>query len=477
MGNSPSDCLVCAAFAENGPRPSWLTSAQQDELLETMVEITYVSVRGRVLEGSLPALSLASELRQYVAGVIGTDPEDITMERKTHTVLDQEFPLIHTGAEEPTGHQSPRTPTQLLGTLTSPDLSHGSTGSPHHHKHHKHRHKSKIKVFRHWQPAALCGARDSNLRLWAMASGSPLYTLEGHTAGVTCVNVDWTARFAISGSGDMTLRLWDLTLQLSIGHLKGHRGGVTCVSTHWPEVRAASGGLDHLVCLWDLQKLKLLASLEGHIAAVTSVALDWRLGRVLSGSADRTVKLWDTKGVLLANLEGHGGPVVSLCADWKDQTAYSCCADGQVKHWDLQAGAAIGGLQFPSQGLVALQVDWVSKQALAAFHGHIELWDLSLEERKATVGEGEQRAGAIRCVEVDWNGMQAAATADDGTCTVWDLKTGEVVSTMAGHGFAVDCAAFFWERKTVRYGTLWWTVPSMQQEPSMWSGKAGSCGC
>ena len=57
---------------------------------------------------------------------------------------------------------------------------------------------------------ALSGSADHTLRLWDLATGETLRTLEGHTRGVSAVAVLADGSRALSGSWDDTLRLWDL---------------------------------------------------------------------------------------------------------------------------------------------------------------------------------------------------------------------------------------------------------------------------
>ena len=57
---------------------------------------------------------------------------------------------------------------------------------------------------------ALSGSCDNTLRLWDLATGETLRTLEGHTDWVTAVAVLADGSRALSGSDDNTLRLWDL---------------------------------------------------------------------------------------------------------------------------------------------------------------------------------------------------------------------------------------------------------------------------
>ena len=77
---------------------------------------------------------------------------------------------------------------------------------------------------------ALSGSEDNTLRLWDLATGETLRTLEGHTTWVIAVAVLADGSRALSGSWDNTLRLWDLATGADPAHPRrahrwGQRGG------------------------------------------------------------------------------------------------------------------------------------------------------------------------------------------------------------------------------------------------------------
>jgi WD40 repeat protein len=76
---------------------------------------------------------------------------------------------------------------------------------------------------------ALSGSYDSTLRLWDLATGGTLRTLEGHSSGVNAVAMLADGTRALSGSDDKTLRLWDLASGESLRTL-GHASKVTGVA-------------------------------------------------------------------------------------------------------------------------------------------------------------------------------------------------------------------------------------------------------
>jgi WD40 repeat protein len=60
---------------------------------------------------------------------------------------------------------------------------------------------------------------DNTLKVWELARGRALATLEGHTASVTACAVTPDNRHVVSASTDHTLKVWDLATH-------------TCRSTH-----------------------------------------------------------------------------------------------------------------------------------------------------------------------------------------------------------------------------------------------------
>ena len=52
------------------------------------------------------------------------------------------------------------------------------------------------------------GSWDKTLKVWNVAAGRCLATLEGHSKGVMCVAVLPDGRRVVSGSADMTLKLF-----------------------------------------------------------------------------------------------------------------------------------------------------------------------------------------------------------------------------------------------------------------------------
>jgi len=103
------------------------------------------------------------------------------------------------------------------------------------------------------RPARGLRVLDGTLKVWELASGRALTTLEGHTSKLTACAVTSDGRHVVSASFDKTLKVGEL----------------------------ASG--------------RALATLEGHTYRVTACALTADGRHVVSASEDNTLKVWNLK--------------------------------------------------------------------------------------------------------------------------------------------------------------------------------------
>jgi hypothetical protein len=92
------------------------------------------------------------------------------------------------------------------------------------------------------------------------------------------------------------VRLWDLASGREVRTLQGHFDNVWSVAFHPDGTRLASAGWDQTVRIWDIASGLELAVLKGHPDRVLGVAFSPD-GNLLAtaGGTDQTVRLWDAR--------------------------------------------------------------------------------------------------------------------------------------------------------------------------------------
>jgi WD40 repeat protein len=148
-------------------------------------------------------------------------------------------------------------------------------------------------LLRSWPTAVASGSSDNTLRLWDLATGETLRTLEGHTNGVSAVAVLADGSRALSGSFDNTLRLWDLATGETLRTLEGHSNLVSSVAVLADSRRALSGSFDNTLRLWDLATGQCVAEFTAD-AAIDCVAFA-RDDLVVAGSAEGKIHVLESR--------------------------------------------------------------------------------------------------------------------------------------------------------------------------------------
>src|SRR5262249_29112013 len=96
-----------------------------------------------------------------------------------------------------------------------------------------------------------------------------------------------------SGSADKTVKVWDVAGGQCLLTLQGHQRPVQACAFSPDGTRLASGSSDQTVKVWDAASGQCLLTLQGHQGWVRACAWSADGTRLVSGSSDQTVKVWD----------------------------------------------------------------------------------------------------------------------------------------------------------------------------------------
>ena len=127
---------------------------------------------------------------------------------------------------------------------------------------------------------------DNTVRVWQVATGQCIQTLEGHTDWVTSVAFSHDASHIVSGSWDNTVRVWQVATGQCIQTLEGHTDWVRSVAFSHDASHIVSGSWDNTVRVWQVatgqciqttdigvatQSLRLTRDQRGHLQVITDV--------------------------------------------------------------------------------------------------------------------------------------------------------------------------------------------------------------
>jgi WD40 repeat protein len=296
------------------------------------------------------------------------------------------------------------------------------------------------------------GSWDRTVKLWDVASGEELKTLAGHSGLVTSVAFSPDGKTLASGSSDKTMKLWDVASGREVKTLVGHTNWVNSVAFSPDGKILASGSVDKTVRLWNVASGKEIRTLMGHTDKVNSVAFSPDGETLASGSMDRTVRLWDVaSGVELRELAGHSGWVWSVAFSPSGNTLASGSADNAIKLWAVASGKEIATLAGHAVAVrsVAFSPDGKTLASGSA-DNTIKLWAAASGKEMGTF---ESHTSWISSVALSPDGKTLASGSADKTVRLWDATTGKEIRTLVGHTNSVNSVAFSPDGKTIASGS------------------------
>ncbi|WP_147425220.1 WD40 repeat domain-containing serine/threonine protein kinase [Bailinhaonella thermotolerans] len=165
----------------------------------------------------------------------------------------------------------------------------------------------------------------------------------------------------------------------------------------------------------------LTGTADAHDGQVRALAVAADGSTVATGGDDRTVRLWD--GVRdgsppVAVLPGHSGAVVAVAFGGGGKILASADSRGDIRLWETPAGRSLGVVQGARVRAVAVNA-YGGVVAAGREDGTVSLWDVRTHERIADL---RGHRGAVRAVAFDRSSSVLVAASDDGTVRFWNVE-------------------------------------------------------
>jgi WD40 repeat protein/HEAT repeat protein len=153
----------------------------------------------------------------------------------------------------------------------------------------------------------LSGSADMTVRLWDLNTGAEKRQFPGHKDIVWAVAFSPTGPFAASGGGmqkdpagggfiegarDHEIRLWDVETGTEVRRCRGHAKAVGCLAFSRDGRRLLSGGADFTLRLWQVATGEQFALFTEHKDVLRAVEFFPDGRRALSGGEDKVLRVW-----------------------------------------------------------------------------------------------------------------------------------------------------------------------------------------
>ena len=239
----------------------------------------------------------------------------------------------------------------------------------------------------------LTAAVDNSARIWDVATGMQVQTLEG-TGLSAAAAISPDGKRIATGSERRTARIWD-TLGNRLAETPDLRAEVTAVAFS-PDGRLLFTGDQNGWCrLWDASAagqsgaLKLLWEAQRHSRGVISVRFLPGGKRILTASSDRTVAQWDAAAgrEIVPLALGHAAAVTAMAVSPDGRRALTVCEDGRVRLWDVESARQLGEFSVPGETITAVAFSPDGSSAVTTS-------TLAAESQNAATGKRGSRTAA-----------------------------------------------------------------------------------
>ena len=280
----------------------------------------------------------------------------------------------------------------------------------------------------------ISSSRDSTIKLWNLEQFKEAQTFRGHKGWVNSVSFGRENEF-ISAGEDNTVKFWRIGRSTALRSFTIHREGVTSVMLA-PNGQSFLTSGDNVAKLWTLNG-KEIATFEGHRDRVNTASYSPDGKTIATGSIDRTIRLWNLKGEPLETIQGHEGTITRISFSPAGTQLLSASTDKTARLWQVNPVPRL------NTGFSAMSVSADGRIiAIAAPDNTIQLQNstdfLLLKAHTAPITQ----------VQISPDDSLLISASADKTIRLWNISTGELIRTIAGHNERVTALSFSPDRES-----------------------------
>ena len=284
----------------------------------------------------------------------------------------------------------------------------------------------------------------------------------GHNGVVTSITFAFDSRAALSGAADGSLILWDAATGRMLNRFTGHRYRITSVALAPDGRTALAGSCDYrgiytdATCttgelyLWDVRTGWRRSSFMGHRDGIIRVAFAPDGRTIFSVTSSNIVTVWDVQTRRAIRSFGSEGATTAAAfsADGKLAATGKCktydwhegvCSRNEIVVWEIETGVVhrtiqdygwVMGMAFAPDGQTLVAALCSSGYAGDCHRSIPVTWDVMTGNliQSYTPAQGS----LITHFAFNPDGQTFLAASNRGL-TLWDVHSGDVLDTFAGH--------------------------------------------
>ncbi len=296
----------------------------------------------------------------------------------------------------------------------------------------------------------LTGSGDQTARLWELATGREVRTLEGHASTVNSVDFSPDGSSALTSSLDGTARIWNLAAGSEVRQFSTSYLPPRAKSATHEQIRVAAFSPDGrtvltagtTIRLWDVANGQEIRRFAGSGSAAFSPD-----GRMLLVTANQIARLYEiATGREIGTLAGHAAQIVSAAFSPDSRSVITASWDSTARLWDVSTFREIRRFTIPERLISNVAFSTDGRRILTGsfvFGGTAaspEMNDTAIRVWDATTGREEQRVPSYTTdAAFAPDNTSVASVAADGALHLWRADTGEEIRRFGGALSAVDC--------------------------------------
>ncbi|XP_072539040.1 angio-associated migratory cell protein [Salminus brasiliensis] len=290
---------------------------------------------------------------------------------------------------------------------------------------------------------AITGGEDDKAYVWSVANGEVLFECTGHKDSVTCAGFSHDSKLVSSGDMSGLIKVWKIETKEEIWSFEV--GDLEWLQWHPGALVLLAGTADGNVWMWKIPSGEC-KTFQGPNCQATSGKILPDGKRMMVGYEDGTLRLWDLKQGnaihVIKGHDGHQGPLTSIECNKDGTLVLTGSVDGQAKLVNTSTGKVLGSFSVGNSEVKSAVEEQDSNSvesvgfcnvlpliAVAYLDGTLAIYDLSTQNLR------HRCKHEVGIVNLQWEDESAfVATCNlGGAVTLWDARSGNMVSEYRGH--------------------------------------------